>query len=78
MNGWHLAGGGALSGSLAIAFQGLLRNAVAGLVALINNHCAVDDWVEVNGLHGEVVDLALLVALQQADIRLPIGGDGGK
>ncbi len=53
--------GGALLGGLAIAFQGLLRDALAGLVALIDDHYAVGDWVEVNGLDGEVVDVGLLV-----------------
>lgn len=53
--------GGALLGGLAIAFQGLLRDAVAGLVALFDDHYAVGDWIEVNGFDGEVVDVGLLV-----------------
>lgn len=53
--------GGALLGGLAIAFQGLLRDAVAGLAALLDDHYAIGDVVELNGLQGEVVDVGLLV-----------------
>ena len=56
-----LLAGGALLGGLAIAFQGLLRDAVAGLVAVFDDHYAVGDWIEVNGFDGEVVDVGLLV-----------------
>ncbi len=63
--------GGALLGGLAIAFQGLLRDAVAGLVALLDDHYAVGDVVEVNGLVGEVVDVGLLVTeLRTVDQRV--------
>ena len=63
--------GGALLGGLAIAFQGLLRDGVAGLVALLDDHYAVGDVVEINGVSGEVVDLGLLVTeLRTVDQRV--------
>lgn len=58
--------GGALLGGLAIAFQGLLRDFVAGLVVLIDDHYAVGDWVEIDGLEGDVVDVGLLVTVLRA------------
>ncbi len=48
-----LLAGGALLGELAIAFQGLVRDGLAGLVALIDDHYAV----------GDVVDVGLLVTV---------------
>jgi small conductance mechanosensitive channel len=63
--------GGALLGGLAIAFQGLLRDGVAGLVALLDDHYAVGDVVEVNGVTGEVTDVGILVTeLRTADQRV--------
>lgn len=63
--------GGAVLGGLAIAFQGLLRDGVAGLVALLDDHYAVGDVVEVNGVTGEVSDVGLLVTeLRTADQRV--------
>lgn len=63
--------GGALLGGLAIAFQGLLRDGVAGLAALLDDHYAVGDVVEVQGVQGEVVDVGLLVTeLRTADQRV--------
>jgi small conductance mechanosensitive channel len=63
--------GGALLGGLAIAFQGLLRDGVAGLVALLDDHYAVGDVVEVNGITGEVIDVGILVTeLRTADQRV--------
>jgi small conductance mechanosensitive channel len=65
--------GGALLGGLAIAFQGLLRDLVAGLVALLDDHYAVGDVVELNGIAGEVVDVGLLVTeLRTADQRVVV------
>lgn len=65
--------GGALLGGLAIAFQGLLRDLVAGLVALLDDHYAVGDTVEINGITGEVVDVGLLVTeLRTADQRVVV------
>ncbi|MFM7312344.1 MAG: mechanosensitive ion channel domain-containing protein [Cyanobium sp.] len=63
--------GGALLGGLAIAFQGLLRDGIAGLVALLDDHYAVGDVVEMNGVVGEVVDVGLLVTeLRTVDQRV--------
>ena len=63
--------GGALLGGLAIAFQGLLRDGLAGLVALLDDHYAVGDVVEINGLSGEVVDIGLMVTeLRTSDQRV--------
>ena len=65
--------GGALLGGLAIAFQGLLRDLVAGMVALLDDHYAVGDVVEINGVTGEVVDVGLLVTeLRTADQRVVV------
>ena len=65
--------GGALLGGLAIAFQGLLRDFVAGLVVLIDDHYAVGDWVEIDRLEGDVVDVGLLVTvLRAADQRVVV------
>jgi small conductance mechanosensitive channel len=51
---------GALLGALAIVFQGLLRDFVAGLVVLLDDRYAIGDSVELGGLAGEVVDLGVL------------------
>lgn len=65
--------GGALLGGLAIAFQGLLRDLVAGLVTLLDDHYAVGDVVEINGVMGEVVDVGLLVTeLRCSDQRVVV------
>ena len=55
--------GGAVLGALALVFQSLLRDFVAGLVALLEDHYAVDDWVEVDGLAGNVEDVGVLVTV---------------
>lgn len=52
--------GGALLGALAIVFQGLLRDVVAGLTFLLGDHFAIGDTVEIRGIGGEVSDLGLL------------------
>jgi small conductance mechanosensitive channel len=52
--------GGALLGGLAIVFQGLLRDFVAGLTILLGDAFAIGDTVEIRGLSGEVTDLGLL------------------
>lgn len=62
---------GALLGGLAIAFQAPLRDGVAGVVALLDDHYAIGDVVEINGISGEVVDLGLLVTqLRTSDQRV--------
>lgn len=69
--------GGALLGGLAIAFQGLLRDGLAGLVALLDDHYAVGDVVEVNGVLGEVVDVGLFVTeLRSTDQRVVLFANG--
>jgi len=55
--------GGALLGALAFVFQGLLRDFVAGLVTLLEDHYAVDDWVEVERLEGTVEDVGILATV---------------
>ncbi|MFN9644548.1 MAG: mechanosensitive ion channel family protein [Cyanobacteriota bacterium] len=52
--------GGALLGGLALVFQGLLRDFVAGLTILFGDAFAIGDTVEIRGLTGEVADLGLL------------------
>lgn len=52
--------GGALLGGLALVFQGLLRDFVAGLTILFGDSFAIGDTVEIRGLTGEVADLGLL------------------
>jgi small conductance mechanosensitive channel len=52
--------GGALLGGLAIVFQGLLRDFVAGLTILLGDAFAIGDTVEIQGLQGVVTDLGLL------------------
>ncbi|MFM1799857.1 MAG: hypothetical protein RLZZ117_2135 [Cyanobacteriota bacterium] len=62
--------GGALLGGLAIVFQGLLRDFVAGLAILQGDAFAIGDTVEIEGLVGEVTDLGLLATeLRCADQR---------
>jgi len=65
--------GGALLGGLAIAFQGVLRDLVAGLVSLLDDHYAVGDVVEMKGITGEVVDVGVLVTeLRTFDQRVVV------
>lgn len=51
---------GAVLGALALVFQGLLRNFVAGLVLLLDDRYAIGDVVEIGGRTGEVVDVGVL------------------
>ena len=51
--------GGALLGALAIVFQGLLRDFVAGLLVLVEDRYAIGDWIEIDGIEGEVMDVDL-------------------
>ena len=51
---------GAVLGALALVFQGLLRDFVAGLAVLIEDRYAIGDWVEIGGLEGDVVDVGVL------------------
>ena len=54
-----LLAGGALLGALAFLFQGVLRDFSAGLLMLLEDRCAIGDWVEVDGVDGEVMDVGL-------------------
>lgn len=65
--------GGALLGALAFVFQGLLRDFVAGLVILLEDHYAVGDWVDVDGLGGTVEDVGVLAtSLRCLDQRVVV------
>ncbi len=62
---------GALLGALAIVFQGLLRDFVAGLVVLVDDRYAIGDNVDLGGFSGEVVDLGVLsTELRASDQRV--------
>ena len=68
-----LLAGGALLGGLALVFQGLLRDFVAGLAVLIEDRYAIGDWVEIDGLEGAVVDVGVLsTQLQCLDHRVAV------
>ena len=54
-------------GALAIVFQGLLRDFVAGLVILFDDRYAIGDTVQIRGVSGEVVELGLL----STELRCP-------
>ena len=64
---------GAVLGALALVFQGLLRDFVAGLVLLLDDRYAIGDWVEIGGRSGEVVDVGVLsTELRAADQRVVV------
>lgn len=67
--------GGALLGALALVFQSLLRDFVAGLVALFDDRYAVGDFVQIDGFSGDVEDVGVLAtvlrALDQRVVVLP-------
>ena len=54
-----LLAGGALLGALAFVFQGLLRDFSAGLMMLLEDRYAIGDWIEVEGIEGEVIEMGL-------------------
>ena len=65
--------GGALLGALAIVFQGLLRDFVAGLVVLLEDRYAIGDWIEVGGEEGDVLDVGILsTQLRTLDQRVVV------
>jgi small conductance mechanosensitive channel len=70
--------GGALLGGLAIVFQGLLRDFVAGLIVLFEDHYAIGDCINVDGLQGIVEDVGLLATslrtLDQCVVVIPNSG----
>jgi small conductance mechanosensitive channel len=64
---------GAVLGALALVFQGLLRDFVAGLVLLLDDRYAIGDVVEIGGRTGEVVDVGVLsTELRGADQRVVV------
>ncbi len=68
---------GAVLGALALVFQGLLRDFVAGLVLLLDDRYAIGDVVEIGGWCGEVVDVGVLsTELRCADQRVVVVPNG--
>ena len=68
-----LLASGALLGALALVFQDLLRDFVAGLVLLLEDRYAIGDAITIDGLSGEVIDVGLLsTQLRSADQRVVI------
>lgn len=60
-----------------VLLQRRLRDAVAGLVALFDDHYAVGDVIEVDGVMGEVVDVGLLMTeLRSSDQRVVLFANG--
>ena len=73
-----LVAGGALLGALAIVFQGLLRDFVAGLVVIFDDRYAIGDNVEIHALSGTVTDVGLLsTELRCADQRVVVIQNSG-
>jgi small conductance mechanosensitive channel len=68
-----LLASGALLGALALVFQDLLRDFVAGLVLLLEDRYAIGDAITIDGLSGEVIDVDLLsTELRSADQRVMV------
>ena len=68
-----LLASGALLGALALVFQDLLRDGVAGLTVLLEDRYAIGDQITVDGLSGEVTDVGLLSSeLRSTDQRLMV------
>ncbi|MCX5956403.1 MAG: mechanosensitive ion channel [Cyanobacteria bacterium] len=66
-----LIASGALLGALALVFQDLLRDVVAGLTVLLEDRYAIGDQITVGDLSGEVIDVALLsTELRSPDQRV--------
>jgi small conductance mechanosensitive channel len=68
-----LLASGAVLGALALVFQDLLRDFVAGLVLLLEDRYAIGDKITIDGLSGEVIDVDLLsTQLRSADQRVVV------
>jgi small conductance mechanosensitive channel len=68
-----LLASGALLGALALVFQDLLRDFVAGLVLLLEDRYAIGDAITIDGLSGEVIDVDLLsTQLRSHDQRVMV------
>jgi small conductance mechanosensitive channel len=73
IQGHAVLASGALLGALAIVFQGLLRDFVAGLVILFDDRYAIGDSVVIGALSGDVADLGVLsTELRGADQRVAV------
>jgi small conductance mechanosensitive channel len=68
-----LLASGAVLGALALVFQDLLRDFVAGLVLLLEDRYAIGDAITIDGLSGEVIDVDLLsTQLRSPDQRVVV------
>lgn len=68
-----LLASGALLGALALVFQDLLRDFVAGLTVLLEDRYAIGDQITVGDLSGEVIDVELLsTELRGSDQRVMV------
>ncbi len=73
-----LLASGAVLGALALVFQGLLRDFVAGLVLLLDDRYAIGDTVEIGGRLGEVIDVGVLsTELRCRDQRVVVVPNSG-
>jgi small conductance mechanosensitive channel len=73
-----LLASGAVLGALALVFQGLLRDFVAGLVLLLDDRYAIGDTVEIGGWRGEVIDVGVLsTELRCQDQRVVVVPNSG-
>lgn len=52
---------GFFGAALALGAQNLVRDVVAGLFIVFENQFAVDDWVKINGITGQVEEVGLRV-----------------
>ena len=70
--------GGAVLGALAIVFQSLLRDFIAGLVVIFDDRYAIGDTVEIHGMAGTVTDVGLLsTELRCGDQRVLVMQNSG-
>lgn len=68
-----LLASGALLGALALVFQDLLRDFVAGLMVLLEDRYAIGDQITIEDLSGEVIDVSLFgTELRSGDQRVMV------